>query len=253
MRRTGRCSMSAGSGGRSFLTHTMLSEVLCMGPRTLVTVAGGLFIGLAASASTSAEQLHATFIGNAAFHVTDGRLAVLTDFPYESGAFGYMTWSSTAVPSGPAPLCIISHSHADHFAADRAAALCGSILGPRDVVRDSGVEVVELQPEVRWQGITIRAFRTPHASVEHYSFLLEWAGKRVYFAGDTADTGTLLAARELDAAFVTPWLLEAVHETGRRIDARQVIVCHHRVGQTVAEMQGRIVPSQGQVLSLGEQ
>lgn len=203
------------------------------------------------TATAPAQQLRATFIGNAAFHLTDGRVAVLTDFPYESGAFGSMPWSSTTVPTGPAPLCIVSHAHADHFAADRAAEFCGTLLGPRDVVRSADVDALELQPRVRWEGVTIHAFRTPHASIEHYSFLLEWAGQRLYFTGDTNDTEALLAARDLDVAFVTPWLLEAVHRAGRQIDARRIVVHHHRIDESVPGTEESVVPSQGEVLTLG--
>ncbi len=43
-------------------------------------------------------ELRFTFIGNMAFHVTDGQDVLLTDFPYESGAFGYMKWEPRDVP-----------------------------------------------------------------------------------------------------------------------------------------------------------
>jgi L-ascorbate metabolism protein UlaG (beta-lactamase superfamily) len=211
----------------------------------------GLMIGLALAGAAPAAELRATFIGNMGWHLTDGQIAVLIDFPYESGAFGYMTWTKSAVPAGPSPLCVISHSHDDHFAPPLAPEFCGSILGPKDVVKAGGMKIVESNPEVRWEGITIRPIPTPHASLEHYSSLIEWAGKRLYLTGDTEDTSALLAARDLDVAFVSPWLLEAVSAKGQRIDARRVVVYHHRDGETVVEAQERILPAQGQVLKLG--
>ena len=33
-----------------------------------------------------------------AFHITDGTTVLVSDFPYESGAFGYMKWKASAVP-----------------------------------------------------------------------------------------------------------------------------------------------------------
>jgi L-ascorbate metabolism protein UlaG (beta-lactamase superfamily) len=184
-------------------------------------------------------------------HLTDGRVAVLIDFPYESGAFGYMEWSRGTVPEGPLPLCIFSHSHADHFAPSLAREFCGAILGPKDVVQASGVKALELEPEVRWEGITIRPVATAHASVEHYSFFLEWGGTELYFSGDTEDASSLSAARDLDVAFVSPWLLGTIRDSGRTISARQVVVYHHKADETVAETPARLVPSQGQVLDLG--
>ena len=217
-----------------------------------VTLVSILVAGLSAGGSSPSTELRVTFIGNMAFHLTDGTVALLTDFPYESGAFGYMDWSKSSVPTGPAPICVISHSHADHFSPKLAREFCGRIVGPNDVVEASGVEVLELKPEARWEGLTITAFPTPHGSLEHYSFLIEWRGKRLYLTGDTEDTGPLLAARNLDVAFVSPWLLEAIQKNGGHIDAHQVVVYHHRNGEAVPKIQNRILPTQGQVLSLGK-
>ena len=203
-----------------------------------------------ASASPPVTDLRATFIGNMAVHVTDGRVAILVDFPYQSGAFGYMEWSKAIVPTGPAPLCVISHSHDDHFAPRLARDFCGSILGPKDVVAGSGVRALELAPQVSWEGLSVRPLATRHAGIEHYSFLVEWGGRRLYFTGDTDDPEALLAARGLDVAFVSPWLLRTVGSQGLRIDARQVVVYHHKAGEAVPEIQGRLVPRPGDVLGI---
>jgi hypothetical protein len=83
--------------------------------------------------------------------------------------------------------------------------------------------------------------------------VVEWNGLRLYFTGDTEDTTALLAAKDLDVAFVSPWLLRAVQRAGARIDARTVVVHHHQDGESVPAFQDRIVPSQGQVLRLRRQ
>jgi L-ascorbate metabolism protein UlaG (beta-lactamase superfamily) len=213
-----------------------------------ILVAG---LGAAPPAPASAGELRATFIGNMAFHITDGRVAVLIDFPYQSGAFGYMQWSEAMVPKGPAPLCLISHSHDDHFAPRRARDFCAMVLGPKDVVSASGVTALALGTDVAWEGLSIRPQATPHDGVEHYSYLVVWGGRRLYFTGDTDDTAALLGARGLDVAFVSPWLLKAVAGQGKKIDAAQVVVYHHKTGEVVPEIQGRLLPRQGDVLGLG--
>jgi L-ascorbate metabolism protein UlaG (beta-lactamase superfamily) len=205
---------------------------------------------LLAAATPAAPALQATFIGNMAVHVTDGRTALVTDFPYESGYAGYMRWSGEPLPKGPRPLCLITHSHRDHFLPALAAETCGRMLGPRDVEAATRVAALGLEPEVRWEGITIRPLPTPHAGLEHYSYLVEWNGARLYFTGDTEDTSALLAARGLDAAFVSPWLLDAVRKRGARIDARVVVVYHHREGEAPPDVQGRLVPKQGQAIEI---
>jgi hypothetical protein len=198
----------------------------------------------------AAAELRATFIGNMAFHITDGRVAIVTDFPYEGGYSGYMRWSADAVPKGPRPLCLITHSHRDHFLGRLAGETCGRVLGPKDVVAASATPSVALAPEVHWEGLAIRPVATPHGPLEHYSYVVEWNGIRLYFTGDTDDTAALLAARGLDVAFVSPWLLRAVERNHGHIDARQIVVYHHRADETVPPFQGRIVPAQGQVLKL---
>lgn len=74
------------------------------------------WLGLQAVPAASPDALRATFIGNMGVHLTDGKAALLVDFPYESGAFGYMKWSREHVPGGPRPLCLFTHAHDDHFA-----------------------------------------------------------------------------------------------------------------------------------------
>jgi hypothetical protein len=56
--------------------------------------------------------LTATFIGNMAFAVTDGTTTLYTDFPYESGYSGYMTYDFDAVPKAKDSLCLITHGTA---------------------------------------------------------------------------------------------------------------------------------------------
>lgn len=211
-----------------------------------------LSIGSATGSGAPPASLRATFIGNMGVHLTDGKVAVLTDFPYESGAFGYMGWSEGAVPRGPSPLCLFTHSHRDHFEAAPARKYCGALLGPKDVEKAAGVPALTIAPEVTWEGITFHPVATPHRGLEHYSYLVEWGGKRLWFTGDTEEIDALVAAKNLDAAFVSPWLLDRVRSEGLRIDARKVIVYHHRQGQQVEEFQGRVVPAQGQVIDLGK-
>ena len=92
------------------------------------------------------------FIGNEAWHITDGEYVLLTDFPCQSGYSGYMSWDWPAVPTA---------------------------------------------------------------------------------SGDTEEPLSLLAARRLDVAFVTPWMLAAVARQEAKIDARRVIVVHHEAAETV--------------------
>jgi L-ascorbate metabolism protein UlaG (beta-lactamase superfamily) len=70
-------------------------------------------------ASSQRPVLEARFIGNMAFTITDGRVTVMTDFPYQSGYSGYKTYDPAEIRSTtPSTLVLITHRHPDHW--DRA-------------------------------------------------------------------------------------------------------------------------------------
>jgi L-ascorbate metabolism protein UlaG (beta-lactamase superfamily) len=99
---------------------------------------------------------------------------------------------------------------------------------------------------VRFRDIEIRPLETPHGDTEHYSYLVTWEGKRFYFTGDTDSLDRLLSVKELDVAFVTPWLLEQARERGKQIPARKVVVYHHRADEKVPLCPNCLVPRPGE-------
>ena len=54
-----------------------------------------LFIILTNFSFGQTNEISITFIGNAGFHMTDGKTNIYFDFPYKSGAYGYMTYDET--------------------------------------------------------------------------------------------------------------------------------------------------------------
>lgn len=208
---------------------------------------GAVILG---SGSAAADDLQATFIGNMAFHLTDGQTEVLTDFPYQSGYSEYMTWKKEGVPAIRGALCLITHGHRDHFAAELAKEYCTTLLGPKDVSAAMPDRALAVLPRVEHRGVAIEPIATDHANREHYSYLVTWAGLRLYFTGDTDDLEPLLRARDLDYAFVSPWLLQRAAKRQAHIHARQIVVYHQTATEAVPNHQDRIVPAQGQVLRL---
>jgi L-ascorbate metabolism protein UlaG (beta-lactamase superfamily) len=206
---------------------------------------------LATAAAAQSPPLQIQFIGNEAVAVSDGRLLLVTDFPYQSGAFGYMRYEPSALdPAGRSVVLLITHRHDDHFDPRAVRDTSWRVLAPAEVARrlPSGL-VLPLDTVVSVGGATVRPIATSHhnGAVEHYSYLVEWAGRRLYFVGDTEDPAALLAQRHLDVAFVSPWLWKAVRNRNARIDARQVVIYHHRTGETVPGCTGTCrVPSQGE-------
>ncbi len=75
-------------------------------------------------------------------------------------------------------------------------------------------------------GIYVYPRPTPLGDTAHYSYLVQWSGRRIYFTGETRDPQDLLEVSEVDVAFVTPVLLTAVEKAHRSINAKTVVVYH---------------------------
>lgn len=197
---------------------------------------------LLAASPDAGPTLQARFLGNAAFEISDGDATLLTDFPYRSGAFGYMEYDPKEVSARPRSVCLITHAHADHFEASLVARVGCRVVDP--------AAAAAAGPDIRLQGITIKPVRTEHAGIAHFSYLVEWKGLRLYFTGDTESTAELSRQGRLDALFITPWLLQAARTAKALPETPWVVVYHHQTDEKVPAGTGCIVPRQGQVIEI---
>ncbi len=195
--------------------------------------------------------LRIQFIGNAAFAVSDGETTVVTDLPYRSGAFGYMTYDlSNFRPSGRV-VALITHGHLDHFEPSLFLRQSWQVIGPFEVTGGLPQErVIPLADTVEVGDFRIVREPTPHGVGEHYSYLVMWDGRRLYFTGDTDDASYLSQMKELDVAFVTPWLLCAIAEGGGAVSAEQVILHHHHTDVRDSTCLEHRVLAQGETIEL---
>lgn len=180
--------------------------------------------------SAQAQHLSFTFIGNEAFRFTDGEHMLYSDFPYQSGAFGYNTYNPDYLIRDTSAATIITHRHRDHFAPELLVGVKWTAL--------------ESEGDTLWGTVVASPVVTPHSDLSHRSWLVDWNGFRLYFVGDTEDTEQLLKQSNLDVAFVTPWLVASVEGSGERIDARHVVVYHHTANQKI-NCRRCLVPAQG--------
>lgn len=197
--------------------------------------------------------LEFTFVGNEAFLVTDGDITLCADFPYRSGMSGYMRYDFEKVRPRGVVVCLITHDHFDHFDFLLFRNHSWSLIGPPSITygKDNyDITTVANDEPVTWESITIEPHATPHDELEHYSYLVTWHGVRMYIPGDTGITGPILSATDLDVAFVTPWLLNALREQGAEIDAKRIVVYHHRQGEKVEPWQDCVVPRQGDTFEI---
>jgi L-ascorbate metabolism protein UlaG (beta-lactamase superfamily) len=204
-----------------------------------------------AATSQSPAKLQAQFLGNMGFAITDGKTVLYTDFPYESGAFGYMSYDFASVPKAPGSLFLITHGHKDHLDPSLLAKMDGKVIAPPKVEETlPAARVIPFAPKMSYRDIAVESFRTPHGDADHSSYLVVWHGIRLYFTGDTDSADQLLAMKNLDYAFVSPWLLGKIAQQKAKIDARTVICYHHKPDDRIPSPQDRIVPKQGDRFTL---
>jgi L-ascorbate metabolism protein UlaG (beta-lactamase superfamily) len=173
--------------------------------------------------------LQIRFIGNAAFELTDGSTTLLVDFPYESGAGGFMTYDSGAVRARGRVLALFTHRHLDHFDREALLARGWAAWGPAEVLDllPAG-QVFSRSDSVAFGPFRIARIPEPHADVENVAFLITWRGRRIYHSGDATDPARLEAMPELDVALVQQNLLcWMAQQRGARVPAREVVVFHH--------------------------
>lgn len=220
-----------------------------------VVLAG--LLGAAAVFAQAPPALEARFIGNMAYAISDGRTTLFTDFPYESGYSIYMEYDPREIRSSTqASLSLITHRHGDHWDRPLFEKTTWSVIGPADAL--TGVDaarvvrslpVAPARTTVSFDALTIDALPTPHAKIGHYSYLVSWHGRRLYFSGDTDDAEELLAKQNLDVAFVPPWLYQRAQKSGRRIDARRIVIYHQTADEGIAGCTGACsVPRQSETL-----
>ena len=210
---------------------------------------------LVALASHYAQRpaLEARFIGNMAFAISDGAMTLMTDFPYRSGYSVYMSYRPVEIRSStPVTLALITHRHPDHWEPALFEKTDWKVAGPADVVAGlPAARVLALGPSTTFGTIQIERLETPHAKVGHYSYVVSWHGRRLYFSGDTEHIEHLVKLRNLDAAFVSPWLYRSMLKAGQRIDARQVVIYHHQATEAVPDcVTACVVPRQGETVRI---
>jgi len=193
--------------------------------------------------------LEARFIGNMSFAITDGSTTMVTDFPYRSGYSGYMTYDAAEIRSGTAEtIALVTHRHPDHWEPALFQRTGWRLIGPSDVV-SSVPAARRLDPRSLTGALRVEPIATPHAGIGHDSYLVTWHGRRMHFTGDTESLDALIAAKQLDVAFVSPWLYRAAVARGRTIDAKRIVIYHHQQGEAVPQCTGRCeVPRPGTTL-----
>ncbi len=171
------------------------------------------------------NEIKIKFIGNCGLYLTDGGLNIYVDFPYKSGAFNYMEYDKSELDSiKENSIFLFTHKHPDHY----------SIKNMRKTLRRKkgkkygkwNIKKLEkLSKSI--PDFNIQAIETNHSlSFTHYSYIMTWHGKRLYFYGDTETADTALTIKNLDWAFVPYWTATQLNILNRTLDTKMLGVYH---------------------------
>jgi hypothetical protein len=174
---------------------------------------------------SQSEEIKIEFLGNCGLYLTDGKTNIYTDFPYKSGAHGYMEFDESELDSiKENSIFIFTHKHSDHY----------SDKNIKKVIKEKGGkkygswnidELKNLEKSV--PNFSIQVFKTKHKwSAKHYSYLITWHNKRIFLSGDTESAETIGTIKNIDWTFVPYWILLDAKENDIKIDSKMFGVYH---------------------------
>ena len=207
---------------------------------------------VAFTGSAQINTITVRFIGNCGLYMSDGELDVYVDFPYKSGAFGYMEYPDPEIDSiRPKATHIFTHRHPDHYRKKLVKKLTGTVYGPWKVKKKRRADLSA--PAYSAAQFSLETFRTKHRFARHhYSYLITWHGQRIFLSGDTEGAETIGQVKDLDLAFVPSWVMQDALEKQIDIDAERFAVYHLYPTETVTTENPKIkvLHTQGEVLEV---
>lgn len=200
---------------------------------------------------SQSNEIKIKFIGNCGLFMTDGKNNFYVDFPYKSGAYKYMEYDKSEIDAiKDNAIFIFTHRHADHYSKKLLKKLTGKKFDPWNIN-----ELEKLGETIL--NFDIKAFQTSHKvfglSFKHYSYLITWHDRKIYISGDTGDLEELSKIKNIDWAFVNPWLYMNAQNEKVTIDAKNFGMYHLYPQQEIngeAPKNLIILKNQGEVITI---
>ena len=194
--------------------------------KTLLIIA--ILVFLSHLSYSQSNEINIEFMGNCGLYLTDGKTNIYTDFPYKSGAHGYMEFGEAELDSiKENSIFIFTHKHSDHFSKKNLKKVMKEKGGAQYGVSNVS-DLKQLEDTI--DEFKIEAFKTQHKvfgiSFRHYSYLITWHGKKIFLSGDTTNPETIGKLEDIDLAFVPYWILLNAKEQEITIDAKMFGVYH---------------------------
>jgi L-ascorbate metabolism protein UlaG (beta-lactamase superfamily) len=141
------------------------------------------------------------WLGHASFKITDGNTVIYID-PWKLKEAAH-----------DATLVLVSHSHGDHYSADdinKVSASATKLIAAGDVIQQAGKgQVLKPGQTIDVGGIRITGVAAYNPAKQFHpktnnwlGFVIEIAGKRIYYAGDTDQTPEMNALKNIDLALL---------------------------------------------------
>jgi ribonuclease BN (tRNA processing enzyme) len=183
------------------------------------------FIGFANIGFSQTGEINIKFIGNCGLYLTDGKSNLYIDFPYKSGAYGYMKYDQTEIDSiKDNSLFLFTHRHADHYSKKILEQIKskhkGMVFGNWNT---KNFEKISSSID----SFKIETFKTKHRfTFKHYSYLITWHGKRIFLSGDTETADIITTIKDINWAFVPYWIMLDAKEKQLKIDTEKFGIYH---------------------------
>ncbi len=184
-----------------------------------------IFCLVSAFGFSQSNEIKIEFLGNCGLHFTDGTTNIYADFPYKSGAHGYMEFEESELDSiKENSIFIFTHKHSDHYSKKNIKKVIkaknGKEYGPWNIT-----ELEKLGKSI--PNFSVKAFKTKHKfSLNHYSYLITWHDKKIFLSGDTESAETIGKIKNIDWAFVPYWILVDAKENKIEIDTKMYGIYH---------------------------
>jgi hypothetical protein len=119
---------------------------------------------------------------------------------------------------------LFTHRHADHYSKKIVRQVKGKHQGR--VYGNWNTNSFEtLSSSI--DDFKIEVFKTKHRfTFKHYSYLITWHGKRIFFSGDTESAETIARVKDINWAFVPTWIIIDAKENQLKIEAEKFGVYH---------------------------
>lgn len=209
-------------------------------------------IGISNFGFSQSNEIKIKFIGNCGLYLTDGNSNLYIDFPYKSGAYGYMKYDQTEIDSiKENSIFLFTHRHADHYSKKILKQIKskhkGKVFGNWNTKKFE-----KLNNSI--DDFKIETFKTKHRfTFKHYSYLITWHGKRIFLSGDTETADIIATIKDINWAFVPYWIMLDAKEKNLKIDTEKFGIYHLYPNQKISNSAPEkivLLNKQGEVIKI---